>query len=94
MKFQHPVYHSFVNNILKHEGDIFHICDDFVSVEIFFSSCKQGVPGGLFLLHLLNYSCVTWVRVALLVCKLDIMETCFFVVFNSLLSISNCIYTA
>ena len=27
MNLQHPVYYCFVNNILKHEGDILHICD-------------------------------------------------------------------
>ena len=30
MNLQHPVYYCFVNNILKHEGDILHICDDIV----------------------------------------------------------------
>ena len=34
MKLQDPVYYCFVNNILKHEGDILHICDDIISVEI------------------------------------------------------------
>ena len=36
MKLQHPVYYCFVNNILKHKGDILHICDAIVSVEINF----------------------------------------------------------
>ena len=36
MKLQHPVYYCFVNNILKHNGDILHICDAIVSVEINF----------------------------------------------------------
>ena len=30
MSLQHPVYYCFVNNILKHDGDILHICDDIV----------------------------------------------------------------
>ena len=32
MNLQHPVYYCFVNNIhvLKHEGNILHICDDIV----------------------------------------------------------------
>ena len=30
MKLQHPVCDCFVNNTLKHEGDILHICDDIV----------------------------------------------------------------
>ena len=34
MKLQDPVYYCFVNNILKHEGDILHICDDIISVKI------------------------------------------------------------
>ena len=34
MKLQDPVYYCFVNNILKHEGDILHICDDISSEEI------------------------------------------------------------
>ena len=71
MKLQHPVYNCLVNNISKHEG-WYCQCGNRL-----FSSRKQVVPGGLFLLHLLNYSCVTWVRVPLLVCKFDIMETRF-----------------
>ena len=31
MNLQHPVYYYFVINILKHEGDILHICDDIVT---------------------------------------------------------------
>ena len=34
MKLQYSVYHYSANNILKREGDILHICDDIVSVEI------------------------------------------------------------
>ena len=34
MKLQYSVYHYSSNNILKREGDILHICDDIVSVEI------------------------------------------------------------
>ena len=30
MNLQHPVYYCFVNNIIKHEGDTLHICDDIV----------------------------------------------------------------
>ena len=30
MNLQHPVYYCFVNNILKHRGNILHICDDIV----------------------------------------------------------------
>ena len=30
INLQHPVYCCFVNNILKHEGDILHICDHIV----------------------------------------------------------------
>ena len=30
MNLQHPVYYCFVNNILKHEGDILHICNHIV----------------------------------------------------------------
>ena len=80
MKLQHPVYYCFVNNILKirshtkHEGDILHICDDIISVEII---CFRRVNKGLFSLHLLNYSCETWIHIPLLVCKFDILETCF-----------------
>ena len=73
MKLQHPIYYYFINNILKHEGDILHICDGIVSVEINgFRRVNKGFPVA-YLLHLLNYLCVTWVRVPLLVCKFDIM---------------------
>ena len=45
MKLQHPVYYCFVKNILKHEGDILHICDDIVSVEIkVFRRVNKGFP--------------------------------------------------
>ena len=30
VNLQHPVYYCFVNNILKHEGDILHICDHII----------------------------------------------------------------
>ena len=30
INLQHPVYYCFVNNILKHEGDILHMCDHIV----------------------------------------------------------------
>ena len=45
MKLRHLVYHYFVNNILKYEGDILHICDDIVSVEInCFRRVNKGFP--------------------------------------------------
>ena len=45
MKLQDPVYCCFVNNILKHEGDILRICDDVVSVEInCFRRVHKGFP--------------------------------------------------
>ena len=49
MKLQHPAFYCFVNNILKHEGDIFHICDDIISVEInCFRRVNKGFPVACF----------------------------------------------
>ena len=49
MKLQHPVYYCFVNSILKHEGDILHICGDIVSVGInCFRRVNKGFPMACF----------------------------------------------
>ena len=46
-KLQHPVYYWFINDILKHEGDILHIC--VVSVEIIcFRRVNKGFPVAYF----------------------------------------------
>ena len=93
MKLRHPVYYCFVNNILKQEGDILHICDDIISVEI---NCFRCINKG-FLVAYFYFICITthaWREwVPLLVCKFDIIETCFSL-FLIPLSISNCIYTS
>ena len=49
MKLQHPAYYCFINNILKHEGDILHICDGIVSMEInCFRRVNKGFPVAYF----------------------------------------------
>ena len=49
MKLQHPVYYCFINNILKHEGDILHIYYGIVSVEIIcFRRINKGFPVAYF----------------------------------------------
>ena len=45
---QHPVYYCFVNNTLKHEGDILHICDDIVNVIFCFRRINNGFPVAYF----------------------------------------------
>ena len=50
MKLQHPDYYFFINIILKHEGDILHICDGIVSVEIIcFRRDNKGFPVAYFI---------------------------------------------
>ena len=56
IKLQHFVYHRVVNNILKHEGDILHICDGYgnailmaLSVQIdCFRRVTKGFPVAYF----------------------------------------------
>ena len=49
MPLQHAVYYCFINNILKHEGDILHICDGIVSAEIIcFRLVNKGFPVAYF----------------------------------------------
>ena len=49
MKLQHPVYYCIINNILKREGDILHICDGIVSMEtICFRRVNKGLPVAFF----------------------------------------------
>ena len=62
MKLQHHVYYCFVNNILKHEGDILHICDDIISVEInCFRRVNKGFPVAYFYsIRLTTHACPCW----------------------------------
>ena len=55
MKLQNPVYYCFANNMLKHECDILHICDDIISVEI---NCFRRVNKG-FRVAYFYFSCLT-----------------------------------
>ena len=85
MKLQDPVYYCFVNNILKHEGDILHICDDIISVEI---NCFRRVNKGFPVAYFYFICLTTHVRRAYeyhcWFVSLTLWKHMFFIVFNSL----------